>query len=261
MARPARGGYPGFRKFLKTGMDDGQLLPILLAACAACTSFVTASLGAGGGVMLLAIMAQVLPPQVIIPVHGIVQLGSNLGRAAMSARHIDWHIIGSFAPGAIVGGVVGSFAIVTLPPQYLYLSIGLFTLFLCWVPRLPGFALGRGGTAAIGGATTFLTLFVGATGPVVGAFIKQRHTDRFATVATFAAAMSIQHTLKAGVFQVVGFDLRPWLWTMALMIGAGAVGTWIGLKLLRRFPDRWFQPAFRVVLTLLALRLLWQAFA
>jgi len=241
-------------------MGDVQPLLILLVVCAAFTSFVTASIGVGGGVMLLAIMAQILPPEVIIPVHGIVQLGSNFGRATMSARHIDWHLIAWFAPGAIVGGVLGSFVIVTLPPQYLYLSIGLFTLFLCWSPKLPAVAVGRAGTTAIGGVTTFLTLFVGATGPIVGAFINQRNVDRFAIVATFAAAMSIQHMLKAGIFQSVGFDLRPWIGLTLAMIATGAIGTWTGLKLLKRFPDRWFRPAFRIVLSLLALRLLWQAF-
>jgi uncharacterized membrane protein YfcA len=71
--------------------------------------------------------------------------------------------------------------------------------------------------------------------------------------------MSIQHTLKAGVFQFAGFDLMPWASLMAAMIAAGAIGTWIGLHVLRRFSDHHFQRTFRIVLSLLALRLLWQA--
>ncbi|MCB1915218.1 MAG: hypothetical protein KDG52_05820, partial [Rhodocyclaceae bacterium] len=69
-------------------LSPGLWLGLVLTA--AFTSMMTAALGAGGGVMLLAVMAQVLPPQVIIPVHGIVQMGSNLGRAIMAWRHIDW---------------------------------------------------------------------------------------------------------------------------------------------------------------------------
>jgi uncharacterized membrane protein YfcA len=42
------------------------------------------------------------------------------------------------------------------------------------------------------------------------------------------------------------------------MIASGAFGTWMGLKLLNRIPGEWFKQAFRVVVTLLALRLLWQ---
>lgn len=240
-------------------MNELSGLFAALVVCAGVTSFITATFGIGGGVTLLAIMALVLPPQIIIPVHGIVQLGSNAGRAAMSWRHIDWRVIRDFLPGAVLGAGLGSLVIVSLPPEYIYLSIAVFTLYLCWGPQLPKLALGRFGTGVAGALTSFLTLFVGATGPLVGAFIRQQDKGRFTTVATFAMAMSVQHTLKAGVFQLAGFDLRPWLGLMAAMILSGALGTWVGLKLLKHFPERHFQLAFKVMLSLLALRLIWQA--
>jgi uncharacterized membrane protein YfcA len=240
-------------------VDPTSPVSIGLIAAAALTSFITASLGAGGGVMMLAILAQVLPPQVIVPIHGIVQLGSNSGRAAMSWRHIDWNIIGLFSVGGIIGAALGSVVLVTLTPRAIYLIIAAFTLFLCWGPRLPSLALGKAGAAAAGLFTTFLTLFAGATGPLVAAFITQKHADKFVTVATFGAAMSVQHTLKAVVFQSAGFDLRPWIWLMIAMVISGAIGTWCGLRLLRHFPAQHFQTAFKIVLSLLALRLLWQA--
>lgn len=240
-------------------MDPTSPLSIALIFLAALTSFITASLGAGGGVMMLAVLAQVLPPQVIIPIHGIVQLGSNLGRAAMSWRHIDWNIIGLFFVGSIFGAALASVVLVTLTPTSIYLIIAAFTLFLCWGPRLPSLALGKSGAAAAGLATTFLTMFAGATGPLVAAFITQKHADKFVTVATFGAAMSVQHTFKAFVFQAAGFDLRPWIVLMAAMIISGAIGTWCGLRLLRHFPAQHFQIAFKILLSLLAVRLLWQA--
>ncbi len=242
-------------------MDPWSPLGIGLIVTAGVTSFITSSLGIGGGVMLLAILAQFLPAQIIVPVHGIVQLGSNLGRAIMSARHIDWALIRAFTPGAVVGAALGSMVLVNLPGAAIYLSIAAFTLLLCWGPPLPTIAAGRAGAAALGVTTTFLTLFVGATGPLVGAFVRQRQIDRFATVSTFAAAMSLQHTLKAIVFQWAGFDLRPWLVLVAAMIAAGMLGTWLGLRVLHRFEDRHFATTFKVMLTLLSVRLIWQAFA
>jgi uncharacterized membrane protein YfcA len=232
---------------------------IFLALTAGVTSLVTASFGVGGGVLLLAVMAVFLPPQVIVPVHGVVQLGSNAGRALLSWRNVDWRVIAAFVPGALAGAVVGSFVLIALPPAAIYTTIAAFTLYLCWGPRLPRTALGAAGTSVLGAGTTFLTLFVGATGPLVGAFLRQQHDDRFKTVATFATAMAVQHTLKLGVFQLAGFDLKPWLALAAAMIACGAAGTFIGLRLLRRFSDRHFQLVFKLLLTLLALRLLWQA--
>lgn len=220
---------------------------------------VTASLGAGGGVLMLMILAQVLPPQVIIPVHGLVQLGSNSGRALMSWRHIDWRMIGLFLGGSIIAAVLASFVLVSLTPNAIYLIIAGFTLFMCWGPRLPSAVLGNSGAAIMGLATTFVSMFTGVTGPLVAAFIAQKHKEKFVTVATFATALSVQHILKAIVFESAGFDLSPWIWLILAMIASGAVGTWIGLHLLRRLPAQHFQTAFKVVLSLLALRLVWQA--
>ena len=50
----------------------------LLVFISSLTSLLTAIAGAGGGAVLIAILALVLPAQAIIPVHGVVQMGSNL---------------------------------------------------------------------------------------------------------------------------------------------------------------------------------------
>ncbi|WP_106478006.1 sulfite exporter TauE/SafE family protein [Phytohalomonas tamaricis] len=232
---------------------------LLLVGMACLTSLLTASLGAGGGIMLLGVMAQIVPPQMIIPLHGVVQLGSNAGRAGMLFKHVDWTLILSFLPGAIVGSILGSFVLVSLPPAVMYLSIAAFILYLCWGPPLPSMVLGRWGPTLVGVVTTFLTLFVGATGPLIGAFLKQIYHDRFRTVATFASVMSMQHVCKIVVFNHAGFDLWPWIPLIVAMIVSGAIGTWIGLRVLKRVPDRHFGKIFNWILTLLALRLIWQA--
>lgn len=236
-------------------------IALWLLLASAITSGITASLGAGGGVMMLALMALWLPPAAIIPVHGVVQLGSNAGRVAMSIRHIDWKIILAFAPGVLLGTLAGAWLLVALPPWVWQLTIALFVLYLCWGPKLPALALGRGGVFIASAVTTFISLFVGATGPLVAAFIKQMHKDRFVTIATFAMAMTLQHLPKALVFGVAGFLFRDWLWLIGGMILCGFAGTWIGLRLLSRLSNRHFHSIFNLVLTLLALRLLWLALA
>ena len=44
-----------------------------LCAAALTGSFVSASIGLGGGVLTIAVMALVLPPSVLLPIHGMVQ--------------------------------------------------------------------------------------------------------------------------------------------------------------------------------------------
>ncbi|MCD8550058.1 MAG: hypothetical protein LRY74_07060 [Shewanella xiamenensis] len=109
------------------------------------------------------------------------------------------------------------------------------------------------------GITTFISLFVGATGPLVAAFIKQLEIDRFRTVATFAMVMSLQHGMKIIVFEGVDIPILPWWPLFVCMIISGGIGTWLGFKMLTRVTDKHFNLAFDLILTLLAIRLLWQA--
>lgn len=243
--------------FLPDGLN--LTVALLLLLCSTVTSMITASLGAGGGVLLLVLMAMWIPPAAIIPVHGMIQLGSNGGRAVLTWRHTNWRAIAAFAPGVLAGAALGAWLLVDLPAHLWQLTIGLFVLYLCWGPALPKAAFGQGGVFVASLLTSFVSLFVGATGPLVAAFIKQMHTDRFTTVATFATAMSLQHAPKALVFGVAGFVFHEWLVFILGMIAFGFAGTWLGLHALRSISNRYFHRIFNLLLTVLALRLLWQA--
>lgn len=248
--------------FMATLLPD-QISPLLAFALvffSAITSMITASMGAGGGVMLLAIMALSMPTAAIIPVHSLVQFGSNANRTLMTWRYINLQVIAWFLPGVIIGAWLASRLLVNLPLEVIQLSIALFILLLCWGPAIPKVATGRVGTLLASALTTFLSLFVGATGPLVAAFIKQQQSSqRMQTVATFAAAMTLQHASKALAFGAIGFVFRDWLPLIAGMIAAGALGTWLGLHILSRISDRHFARLFNLILTLLAIRLAWQA--
>ena len=232
---------------------------VFLLAGSTITSMITASLGAGGGVLLLVLMASWMPPAAIIPVHGMIQLGSNVGRAALTWRHVDWRVIAAFLPGVIAGAALGAWLLVNLPAHIWQLTIALFVLYLCWGPALPKGAFGAPGVFLASALTSFISLFVGATGPLVAAFIKRIHTDRFKTVATFATAMTLQHAPKALVFGAAGFMFFEWLPFILAMIGCGFAGTWLGLHALNSLSNRKFTLIFNIVLTALAIRLLWQA--
>jgi len=235
----------------------GESIGLILTA--GLTSLMTASMGIGGGLMLLAVMAQLLPLQALIPVHGLVQLGSNANRAVMMRRHIDWRLAGLFAAGAIPGAILASLVVVQLPLQTIQLSIGLFILWLVWGPKPTKRQLSALSVVAVGVLTTILTVFVGATGPLVGAYIHRNGYDRFRTVGTFATCLSLQHLLKGAVFSFIGFSFAHWIGLILLMVISGGVGTWVGLRLLKKIPAERFNLIFRVLLTLLSLRLLWQA--
>ena len=243
-------------------LGAGVLDPVtvlLLTLAAGFTSFLTAAVGIGGGVLLLAILASVVPVAALIPVHGLVQVGSNGNRAWMTRQHLDGRMFCYFAIGAVLGAFVASFVVVQLPLQVIQFSVALFILYLVWGPKPPKRQLSRRGRVLAGGVTTLVSMFVGATGPLVAGFVHRQDYDKLQLTATLASCMTFQHLLKMLVFSAVGFVFWQWLPLVLLMVASGAVGTWLGLKVLNKVSGRQFKRLFRLVVSVMALRLLWQA--
>ncbi len=237
--------------------DVGATVATGLVALSFITSALTAAVGIGGGIVLLAVMATILPPVVVLPVHGVVQLGSNAGRAAIMHAHVDRATLGFFGLGALLGAAAGAGVFVALPAPVFLLTIGLFVIYSVWAPRLRPSDMPRGGFLGVGAATTFLSMFVGGTGPFVAAFLSPEHLGRERLVATHASCMTLQHAFKVVGFGYIGFAFAEWVPLMTAMIATGFLGTLAGRQLLRRLPERWFKPVFKWVLTILAIRLLW----
>ena len=224
------------------------------------TSLMTATVGIGGGVLLLAIMAGSLPVAALIPVHGLVQLGSNGDRAVMTLKHIDRNMLKFFALGAVIGAFLASFVVVQLPLVFIQFAVAAFILFLVWGSKPKAQEMKPAGRVMAGFVTTLVSMFVGATGPLVAAFVHRNNYSKMQITGTFASCMTLQHGLKAFVFTFVGFSFVQWAGLIVAMVLSGALGTYVGLKVLKRVPTQKFMLAFKLVVTLLAFRLLWQAF-
>lgn len=208
---------------------------------------------------MLAIMVALLPPPAVIPVHALVQLGSNAGRAWVLRPWIDTGRLVPFLLGSAIGIALGAGLVVGLPVELLRLVLGLFILQTLWLP-LAGMAAIAGRGLALGGAiASFLTMLVGATGPYVLALLRPLGLGREGLIATHAAAMTVQHGLKIAAFGLVGFAFLPWLPLVALMIAAGFAGTLGGRWLLGRIDPRHFARIIRLLLTVLALELVLQS--
>jgi len=239
--------------------DFSPWLAAALVVLSFFTSLLTATAGLGGGVIMLAAMASVMPPLAVIPTHGVIQLGSNAGRAYVMRHAVNRPVVAWFAGGAVVGAVIGGSLFVALPGATLKLILGLFILYSVWGPKLRKVRVPDKGFLGVGVATTFITMFVGGTGPFVAAFVNPDRFGKEATVGTHAACMTTQHGFKVAVLVVLGFAFAPWLPLLGAMIVAGFLGTLTGRAVLMKIPEKTFKIVFKTVLTLLALRLLWSA--
>lgn len=231
----------------------------LLVAASFLTSALTASLGLGGGVAMLAIMGTGMPVASLLPVHGIVQLGSNFGRSVIQFRHIVWPLLVWFLAGSVIGIAAGGWVVVLVPDSLAKIAMALFILWSVY-GRKPRPEHVSGGFFVAGGAlTSFGTMIVGATGPLVAALLSARGLTKQPLISTHAACMVLQHGLKILAFGLIGFAYAEWLPLLAAMIASGVAGTLLGTRALDNIPERTFRLAFRITMTLLGLQIAWSA--
>lgn len=239
------------------GLEPWQFT--LLCGVSFLGSFITATLGLGGGMLMLASMALFMVPSILIPVHGVVQLGSNVGRTALMYKNILTGILPVFLAGSILGAVVGGQMVIALPVPLLKAILAIFILYSIWVPKYQASKPGQKTFFGVAVVSSFATMFVGATGPLIAPFVSAASTDRKQVVATHAALMTMQHLLKLLAFGMLGFSFAPYIPLLAGLILCGFAGTWVGKHTLNRLPEHLFRIGLKTILTLIAVRLLYSA--
>jgi uncharacterized protein len=220
------------------------------------TSAFTAAFGIGGGVAMLGALGATVQPAVVIAVHGVVQFGSNIGRAVVQRAHAVWSLVGRFAIGSVIGVGLGAYVFTVLPERALLGLLGAFILLMAWVPKpkIPG--MSSAGMVIGGAISTFLTMFIGATGPFIQSVLIPLGLEKRQLIATHAVCMALQHGLKVIAFGAMGFAFTDWLPLVAAMIAAGLAGTILGTRLLDSMSEKAFAIGLKIVLTIVAIDLL-----
>lgn len=228
-----------------------------LAVSAFFTTFFGAVTGTIGGLFLLGIMALVFPPAVLIPVHTVVQLGAGSSRVILMWKWVMKNTLPPFLIGAVFGAAVGAQIFVVLSSAWLQIVIGGFIILFVWMPRIASAGTDRYRFAVVGFICTLVGMFVSATGTMLSPFVASAAPDRRNHVSTFAAMMVIVHTTKLIAFFALGVAVAKYSALIVAMIAMAACGNYVGGRLLDRMPENVFRVIFKVILTGLALRMLW----
>ncbi len=239
--------------------DVGPLLFAGLSVASFVSAFIAVYTGAAGGILLLAVMAIVMSPVVVIPVHTVVMLGTGFARTVSMWGYIMRDTLVPFTVGSAIGAALGAKVFVVLPLTWLQAILGVFVLLVTWMPNLGRFGPERGRFAFLGFGTTFLGVFVSATGTLLAPFIAAAAASRHNHSATLGVLMTISHTAKLFAFGFIGVAIGAYIPLMAAMVIAGAIGNWLGEKALDRVSEQRFRLVLKLVLTALGVRLLWTA--
>jgi uncharacterized protein len=239
--------------------DIGPLLFLGLSMASFAAAFFGVFTGAAGGLILLATMALVMPAPMLVPVHTVVMLGTGATRTMIMWRFIMQKTILPYIIGAAAGAALGAKMYVALPTSILLGILGAFILVVTWMPALGRLGAERGRFVVLGFVTTFLGIFVSATGTILAPFVASAAPDRRNHSATLGVLMLTTHVAKLIAFGILGFAIGPFMPLAAAMIAASTAGNWAGKVALHRTSEGRFRLVFQLVLTAMALRLLWGA--
>jgi uncharacterized protein len=233
---------------------------LILITASFLTSLTSAIGGIAGGVMLIAVMPSFLPPAAVIPIHGVIQITSNVSRALFGIRHIQWRIVRDYGVGCVIGALLGSRLVPLFSWDNLPLLLGVFILLFTWMPKPSGEARWPLKFGVLGVLQTALSLFIGVAGPLNMPFLLRENLGRDRTVITHSVQMTFMHLMKVITFGLLGFAFAPY-WQLVIGMTAGAIlGSWVGTKVRAYVPENVFRHGVRILITVLAVRMLLQGF-
>lgn len=238
-------------------IDPSNIIFWLITGGCFLASFVNAAFALGGAFIMLALMTSILPINAVIPMHSTLMLGSLISRSWLFREHIHWPIVVPFSIGCVLGVTLGAQVYINLPDWLITLVIGCLMLSI-WLPSLKVATNIPKPFFVVGCIHSFIST-VFAYGGLFHAVILRCGLNKLQVTATIAGSLLSMALLKMAGYSTFGFDYQPYFYVIFAAIAVSFLGTWFGKRISHHISESTFRILFKSIMTLLGLRLLFQA--
>ena len=217
------------------------------------SSFISSIIGFGGGLLMLGVLALFFHGSAIIPLHAIIQLGSNFSRLVFFKFNVQWSIVIPFSLGCVIGVPIGGLLYLSINEDLIKLLIALFIIFniLNKVPVLNSNKL-----LFTGVISSFLSTIIGVTGSLISSIVQSYDLDQSKYISSCAFLLFTQHLFKCILFGVLGFAFKPYFLLLLLVIIGGIIGTLLGKLIVFKVPEYYFKLFIKILLLIISLNLI-----
>jgi uncharacterized protein len=221
----------------------------LLALGVGLAAVISALFGLAGGTIVFALLSWTLDAKQAIPLHGAVQILSNLSRFGIFWRHIHWRVVGFFSIMLIPGAWLGSLFYNWFNPDLISLLVGIFILLSLFLPEKnrknsPDWVL-----VLIGFLSSFLGMIVAVTGPFIASFFVLNQLSKEDLVATKSVCQAMTQVVKTLVFSWgLGFQFGDYFHLLLILGIATLLGTFAGKFLLAKMSEKHYNVLNRILL-------------
>jgi len=183
--------------------------------------FVRGISGFGSGLIAVPLLALRFPLPEVVPFILIADFGASALVGGLSYRHVDWPEIRRLLPATVIGVVIGTHLLVSLPTALLLTLLG--TLVLAFAVRTlllhphdftPASKHWAYPAALSGGAVSGL---FGTGGPPYVIYLSHRIRDKGMLRATISVVLFLDGLVRIATFLLAGLLLGTTVWRNALI--------------------------------------------
>jgi hypothetical protein len=224
-----------------------------------------ASTLAGGGspFVLMPLVNFMLGAAAVPPVITLGMLVGNAHRIFLFWKDIDWKLTLWYAPGAVLGAVLGAYAYTRIHLDWLQLLIGLFLVVsmisLGFEQKEPTFEVKAWYIMPAAVLKAFFSGLIGTTGPILNPFYLSYGLVKEQLVATKSTHVVIIHTIKMLTYGFLGALSLKTL-QAGLVIGLAAIpANVLGRYLLAQMNGQQFRMLVLSTMAISGLWMLWNS--
>jgi uncharacterized membrane protein YfcA len=234
-------------------MDVG--LVFILMAVFLASAFNTA-FGFGGIFLLSGVLSFMLPITDVLPMQTALMVSSQISRCVLLKSHIDWRFVRAFGIGSMIGALPGALLYQQLSSDVITLMIAGFMLWSAWAPKTKFTLTIPFGNVLTGAVHTFLSTAF-SFGSLIQATLFRQGLSRTTVTATIALSMLVMSMFKIPAYAMTGFDYSLYFKEIILGSLVAPFGAMVGKPLLLNMSERMFMAGFKVLLTTVAVKLIW----
>lgn len=193
------------------------------------------SVGFGGGMILLPVITFFYGVEVAVPISTIAQMMSNMSRAAMGWREIEWRQVAWFLLPALPFTTLGALGFALVDKSVMTKVLCSFLIVFAVMKLMGKMQLPKSRATMLigGGLTGFINGMMGISGPLSSAVFLTLNLSPVAYIVSEATAAAAMHVVKAVTYG--RFDLMNWhIFINGFFIGCAMMaGNFIALRLIR----------------------------
>lgn len=218
------------------------------------------SVGFGGGMILLPVITFFYGVEVAVPISTIAQMMSNMSRAAMGWREIEWRQVAWFLLPALPFTTLGALGFALVDKSVMTKVLCSFLIVFAVMKLMGKMQLPKSRATMLigGGLTGFINGMMGISGPLSSAVFLTLNLSPVAYIVSEATAAAAMHVVKAVTYG--RFDLMNWhIFINGFFIGCAMMaGNFIALRLIRYVHRKTYQ---RIVAGVMIAVSLWLIFS